>query len=195
MTVTRFSNGAIKDNLLATNTSFAASDMELISTIRVGSAGAASVTFSAIPQEFKHLQIRCVALSNRASTGDNLIFRFNGDTATNYADHLLYGTGASALSGNDINQAFANIVRLPAASIAANVFGAGVIDILDYSNSSKFKTARSIGGWDSNGNGEIWGAASGLWRSTAAVTSLYLSVNAGTLLQPNSKFSLYGIRG
>jgi len=70
-------------------------------------------------------------------------------------------------------------------------FNGFVIDILDYSNTSKYKTTRELSGQDRNGSGEIalW---SGNWRSTLAITSIEFS--NGTFDQYSS-FALYGIKG
>lgn len=192
MTVTRFSTGAIRDNALATNVSFAASDMELISTIRVGSGGASSVTFSNIPQEYKHLQVRFVVRSDRAATGDESRVRFNGDTGSNYARHYLEGDGATASSGAGTSVTYVTMPGITSANSGSNIFGASVVDVLDYSNGSKFKTVRGVGGMDRNGEGYV-SLRSGVWLSTAAVTSVAISA-IGNLAQ-FTRVSLYGIRG
>jgi hypothetical protein len=78
---------------------------------------------------------------------------------------------------------------------AAGYFGANVIDILEYKNTSIYKTARGLGGVDLNGNtdGRIM-LQSGNWRSTSAITSVTLKPISGTL-QEFSSFALYGIKG
>ena len=191
MTITRFSTGAIRDNALATNTSFAASDMELIGTIRLNS-NTASVTFSNIPQEYKHLQLRYVVRTDRAATGDESRVRLNGDTGGNYTKHLLEGDGSTAYSGAGTANTYATMPGAGAANSGSSIFGANVVDILDYSNSSKNKTIRGIGGMDRNGEGYV-SLRSGLWLNTAAVTSVSVSA-IGNLVQ-FTRVSLYGIRG
>lgn len=201
MTITRFSNGAIKDDLLATNTSFAASDMELISTIRVGSTAVSSVTFSAIPQEYKHLQIRGIARSsNAASTLNTFHVRCNSDSGTNYSWHQLYGYNNAAGSGGSASQAQMYPGYLPLTSSIGDtslMFGGAILDLLDYSNASKYKTLRALMGFDLNyvaSNPGCISLGSGLWMSTVSVNSITLLTTSGNFVT-SSKFSLYGIRG
>ena len=197
MTITRFSTGAIRDNALATNTSFAASDMELIGTVRVGSGGSGTITFSNIPQEYKHLQIR--GISRATSTGtagaEDIWVRFNSDTGSNYSFHLLQGDGSSAVSTASSSTTYGRIGMSCRDGYASNVYSAFVCDILDYSSALKNKTTRSIYGQDTN---TIYGYSSfqsSLWRSTAAVTSISVIPEGTTSFKQFTKFALYGIRG
>ena len=72
-----------------------------------------------------------------------------------------------------------------------NVFNGGVIDILDYADTNKYKTARILCGADNNSAGEV-GIFSGSWRNTAAITSIQINLANFT---EGSKFALYGIKG
>jgi len=67
---------------------------------------AASIEFTSIPQTYTHLQIRGIARFSGATASDNMRLTFNSDTSAVYANHLLLGTGASAVSGNDIGLGF-----------------------------------------------------------------------------------------
>lgn len=165
-----------------------------IATTTVGAGGATDITFSSIPATYTHLQIRLIGRSNRAANLDSLRLQVNSDTASNYAEHGLYGDGASAGAFAGTSQAYIQFYRIAGANAGASTFGAIYIDILDYANTSKFKTARSIGGADNNGSGEIY-LTSGLWSSTSAITSLKLYPGVGTNFTQYSHFALYGIRG
>jgi len=154
---------------------------------------AASIEFTSIPQTYTHLQIRGIARFSGATASDNMRLTFNSDTSAVYANHLLLGTGASAVSGNDIGLTYSLISTTPAASTSANIFDASVLDILDYGNTNKFKTIRNLTGYDANGSGYA-GFWSGLWRSTSAVTSVKLTSGSGNFVQYSS-FALYGIKG
>lgn len=172
----------------------AAGAFELIST-QVLASSASSVTFSSIPQTYKHLQIRVVARS--ATTNVFISARLNGDTAANYATHSLFGEGGgSVTSGADApNRDFALALPYADSSDAASAFGASCIDILDYTNSSKNTTLRGLGGFATR---QIR-LSSGFWNNTAAVTSVTLfNVNSplnSSNFGANSRFSLYGIKG
>jgi hypothetical protein len=167
--------------------------MEPIATTLLSST-AATITFDNIPQGYKHLQIRWIARSNRTVSPDYLKLNFNGDTGANYSWHYLIGAGSSALASSSVSASFAINRAVAGAAQAASVFGTGIADILDYSNVYKYKTARTLGGYDNNGDGEI-SLQSGLWMNTAAVTTITITPGAGTLISANSRFSLYGIRG
>jgi hypothetical protein len=67
-----------------------------------------------------------------------------------------------------------------------------VVDILDYSSTNKFKTARSISGVDYSGSGYV-ALVSGLYRSTNAITT-YNIISAGGTFSVGSTFTLYGIK-
>lgn len=199
MSITRFSTGFVGDTALAGNTSFSASDFELISTIRVGSAGASSITFSNIPQEYKHLQIR--ALTRGTDTGSvgigNQFIIINGDTAsTTYARHEIIGNGSTAYSqGGSSTSTYGNFyaVGCAAGGNTANTFNINIIDILDYT-SSKNKTIKYFTGADFNTSNGMLSLGSILWLNTSAITSFGLDPWA-PLFSQYSKFSLYGIRG
>ena len=161
-----------------------ATSFESIATVTVGAGGASSVTFSSIPQTYTHLQIR-----GYYKGGDNLYGQYNSDTGSNYKTHYLlaYGAGPSILAssgGGTPNYQF--IGRSD-----TNQFGSFVCDILDYTNTNKYKTTRSLMGWDDNGTGEVQ-FASGVWMNTNAITSIYLY---GPSLVQYSRIALYGIKG
>ena len=166
-----------------------------IATVTVGAGGSSSVTFSSIPSTYTHLQIRFLARTARANQEDNIQLRFNSDSAGNYAAHVLYGDGATAGSFSDgTSITFNTRSVVAAASATSGVFGGGLIDILDYTNTSKNTTVRSLNGYDNNGAGQVR-LSSGLWMNTAAITSItILSANAANLSEYSS-LALYGIKG
>ncbi len=170
-----------------------------ISTTTVTS-DTSSVTFSSIPATYKHLQIRFIARNNRGtSTLDGIGIKANGDGGNNYANQRMYGAGANVVGAGEIGSVGGRISigLMPAATGAqANAFGAGIVDILDYADTNKYKTIRSLAGYDDNT--EAVGAAGlfyGLWLSSAAITSLTIVSTDGTGLKQYSSFALYGIKG
>lgn len=162
-----------------------------IGVVNVGSAGSANIEFTSIPGTYKHLQIRGIANNGETSGWNNQAMQINADTSTSYRGHYVAGTGASATasaqaSGTSINDIF----RIPATS--TGYFGSFIIDILDYTSTSKNKTIRSFNGGDGNGNGWV-GLHSGLYYATpAAVTSVKFISSVGNFGQYSS-FALYGI--
>jgi hypothetical protein len=163
----------------------AGGDFESIATVTVGSGGVSSITFSSIPSTYKHLQIRALTVTSTPSNGSAI--QFNSDTtSSNYKYHSVYGTGSSASAGNG-SPAYAPFFNGGAATTSP---GSMVLDILDYSNTNKYTTIRSLDGYDANGSGYV-GLTSGLWMNTAAISSIKFDA---AYLQYSS-FALYGIKG
>ena len=164
---------------------------ELISTT-VATGSSSEITFSSIPATYKHLQVRFTAKNNSDSNNYSLYFRMNGDTSSNYTRHELIGTGSSVVSEGSGNQS-SIAIGLLATNSTANSFTAGVLDLLDYTSATNYKTVRLL-------TGGSWSISrvllsSGLWRSTSAVTSFTIG-NGGLVNFANgSRFSLYGIKG
>jgi hypothetical protein len=161
-------------------------DFESIASSTVGSGGVASITFSSIAQTYSHLQIRGIW---KVSSIGNLKIQFNGDTGANYKGHFLYGDGASASSG--VLSVSPNAMSL-GYNGATTSFEASVCDILDYTNTNKYTTIRSLDGNDRNGAGDVE-LDSGVWLNTAAVTSITLTPAFGTLSEFSS-LALYGVK-
>jgi hypothetical protein len=158
---------------------------ESIATTTVGSGGASSVTFSSIPSTYQHLQLRLFTIGNGSITSSGFM-ALNGDsTSTNYFTHYLYGNGSSALAGsNQTNYE-------PFAMGTSSAPGVEILDFLDYKDTNKNKTIRTLTGVDANGSGQI-SLVSILWNNTAAINSISLSF---TTIQQYSSFALYGIKG
>jgi hypothetical protein len=167
-------------------------DFESIQTITAGST-VSFVEFTSIPQTFTHLQLRAYV---RANSGDSfqLLAQINGDTAANYSYHYVYGADGGAASGNAVNQNQMSVGSQPGSSSGANIFGASVCDILDYTNTNKFKTSRAVSGASRQANPSYAFAPSGHWRSTSAITSIKLFSEGGASFVQHSTFALYGVK-
>ena len=196
MTVLSLNTKQKYGSLLAGNSFYDPSDYQPIATVTVGAGGTSYVEFTSIPSTYSHLQIRLLSKDNRASTtSDNNYLQFNGDTGNNYNGHQIYGTGSAAGAANIGLDSAAVYAIIPGASIGASIFGAAVIDILDYASTNKQKVFRSLSGYDSNGDGSVR-LYGGLWMSTSAITSIKLMTNNGaqSTIQQYSHFSLYGVK-
>ena len=181
--------------IIASSLPAVTSDYDSIATVSVGSGGAANAEFTSIPGTYTHLQIRYIA---RAATGGNAFdpnfIRFNSDSGSNYAYHYLTGTGSAVNAGAGSTQTSTWGGLWPYDGVTASTYGAGVIDILDYANTNKYKTLRTLSGVDTNGGGECF-YNSGLWMSTSAITSIKITPATGSVnFKQYSHFALYGIR-
>jgi hypothetical protein len=156
-------------------------------TVPVGTT-LTTISFAGIPSTYTHLQVR--AFTANASSVTGIKGRFNGDTGSNYAYHLLYGTGSAAAASAQTTQT-ALQPGFTSSTTAPSVF---IMDVLDYANTNKFKTTRSLDGGDANGSGDVI-LYSGLWQSTSAITSVSFSMADNSSFPAFSQFALYGIRG
>ena len=161
---------------------------DALATVTVPATAVASIEFAGIPNTYKHLQIRGIGITSTAGTSHRI--RMNSDTGSNYAVHYLLGDGASASAGSVTSTTNGFISTSPNSTVYP---GISVCDILDYSNTNKNKTTRSLGGGDMNGAGGYVTLYSSVWMNTAAITSLTLFPGVGNFSQ-HSQFTLYGIR-
>jgi hypothetical protein len=156
---------------------------ENIATTTLGSA-ATSITFSSITSAYTDLRI---VFSHATALPDNLNFRFNSDSGTNYSDTYMVGDGTAASSTRNSGMTY---TELPY-SDTANSFC--TYDIFSYAGST-FKTGLATYSADKNGTGWVV-RLSNTWRSTSAITSITMrSGAAGTLNFPiGTTATLYGI--
>jgi hypothetical protein len=174
---------------------------ESIATVSVGGGGSSTISFTSIPSTYKHLQIRWIAQTNRGTFGfDDLKFNFNSDTGSNYTFHTVYGNGASAVADNAINANAARMYNGAGTQVSGAWWASGVADLLDYADTNKFKTMRTLVGCDLNGNspGTLHGRMdlfSNLYRSTTAISSITIASDTASTFQNYTQFALYGIKG
>ncbi len=161
-----------------------------IATTTLGSAQA-TITFNSF-SGYTDLILVCNVGTD--STNAFPFIQFNGDTGTNYSYTQLYGTGSTASSVrlSNSSQLFNNDVSVKQTSINSNI----IYQIMNYSNSTTFKTAlvrqNTVDAADYNGSL----AAVGLWRNTAAITSIAIKATRAGSAQNfsiGSTFTLYGI--
>jgi hypothetical protein len=159
-----------------------------IATVTVPSGTASSLAFNNIPQNYKHLQIRVYGIAPSANT--NYFSTINGSGFGNYARHHVLGNGSATSSGGVANDA--PIFYFTNATASTTFPFVSIIDILDYTDTTKFTTARAISGRDLNGSGDA-GLYSWYWNSFAPVTSISLDSFATNQWSQFSHAALYGI--
>jgi hypothetical protein len=166
-----------------------------IATTTLGSA-AISYTFSSIASTYTDL----VLVTNAATTHSESTFlylRFNSDSGTNYSATELYGDGTSAASARSTNRSrgWIGFDIGMSATLGQNV---GIVNIMNYANSSTYKTwlsrlNRASGSYDYPGTNAI----AGLWRNASAITSVEIRASRGDVdynFAAGSTFTLYGIK-
>lgn len=170
-----------------------------IATVNITSNGQ-SATFSSIPSTYTHLQIRVLCRGNDGSSIDSLYMRFNGlAPSSGYPSHYLRGTGAAAETGSSGPNNYMYVAQTVSNGNTASVFGVSIIDILDYTNTNKYKTVRALTGFDANGSGvgnlggSVWLSSGFLSTTTNAITDIDVSGLSGGF-RINSQVALYGIK-
>jgi hypothetical protein len=104
----------------------------------------------------------------------------------------LYGDGSSVVAGGFASGVLNNFqTDAGGGSGSASSFGATILDIHDYTSTTKNKTVRTFNGCDTNGAGTVE-LTSHLFISTSAITSLKIY---GITFDTGSVISLYGIKG
>jgi hypothetical protein len=160
---------------------------EPIATTTLGTT-AASVEFTSIPGTYTDL---IVVVSADLDTNNDLRFRINGNTGTDYSNTVLFGDGGSAGSGRDSNltSGLATYYGQITTTLGDSV---QILQFMNYSNTTTNKTVlcranRASGGVDAIVN---------LFRSTSAITSLTFAKGSGFTgtWQSGSTFTLYGIK-
>ncbi len=172
-------------------------DFNSIATTTVGSGGASEVTFNSIPQTYTHLQVRAIGRYTAGGTGSEANnMQFNGDTTfTNYRNHIFLGDGGSPLSTNDQSSTYAGVSfnDFWRGSVSANMFGATIYEILDYTNTNKNTVVRAMNAYGDNATAGNIRQNSGLWLNTAAITSIRIVPANGLSYAQYTQFALYGL--
>jgi hypothetical protein len=159
-----------------------------IATVTLGSYN--NVTFSSIPQTYTDLVI--VAYSNTQQSGsiaDVARLVINGG-ATGVSSTILSGNGSSATSTRETTTTSGGYLGVRPA-FATNLYGVIISHIMNYSNTTSYKTIISRAISDSNGSGLAQISAL-TWPSITAITSLTFG-GTGNYPGPGTMITLYGI--
>lgn len=182
-------------SLLGNGAAAAASSFESIATVTL-SGNSSSISFTSIPSTYSHLQIRWIGRQSGANTGYGVLLRINNDSTSNYYWHRLRGNGsaASATSSGALTTS-GSIGATPAANSSASIFGAGIIDFLDYANTNKYKTIRSLQGTDQNSatDSNVFFESTLYSANTNAISRIDILPDGSNFVQYSS-FALYGVK-
>jgi hypothetical protein len=155
-----------------------------IATTTLGSA-ANTYTFSSIAGTYTDLVL--VASGTVSLNGRDPSIRFNGDTASNYSYTNLSGNGTSASSSRVSNNTY--IQMTTGAPWHTTTISNTILQVQNYSNATTYKTTIN------RSNDTTYGvdATVGLWRSTAAITSITVFLPTAHNFSIGTTFTLYGI--
>ena len=153
---------------------------EKIATTTLGSA-ASEIVFTSISGSYTDLVI---VADCQTTAGNTFTMRFNSDSGTNYSQTVISGDGSSASSFKSTN---ISSLYLGDITNARMVY---LINIMNYKNTAVNKTILVRQNYSA---GSVT-ARSGLWRNTAAITSIRLAPFSAVDLLAGSVATLYGIK-
>ena len=162
----------------------------LISSVTVGSGGAANMDFTSIPQTYTDLKI-VISARNTAASGveSQILLTVNGN-GSNGSWKLLYGNGSAAVSG--AGSGYLQPAHAPSATTTANTFGNAEIYFPNYTSTTTYKSFSSDFVTENNATSSLLGIYANLWSSNSAITQLTLTSNVSNFVQYSTAY-LYGI--
>jgi hypothetical protein len=157
---------------------------------------AASVTFSGIPQTYRHLLLIASTRQNDAAPGmSGLGLRFNGDASAVYCYQIVLAAGSSISTFGSVGQGEMYLGGSGGGGSAGANFVINDIVIANYSYNGIHKQCRGL---VSGAEGASIASSmkmfisGGTWTSGAPITSLTCLPQAGSFITA-SRFTLYGI--
>ena len=163
-------------------------------TVCDGTSG--SVTFSSIPNTYRHLIIFYNARGSAALSSVSVSIQFNGDTGANYDGARMDALSGAVNGADQVAQTSAFVAFIPGSSSPSNYPGGGILFIPDYAGNTFFKSVTSLGAGQfvaqSTTNihfrgGAVW------WRNVNPISSVTILSTSGGNFVSNSKLSLYGV--
>jgi len=159
-----------------------ASTYEKIATTTLGSA-TNDVTFSSISGSYTDIVVIC---NTKVTSGTaDLWFNFNSDTGSNYSITFISGNGSAIQSARNTSATKMSVTNY---GYLETTIGTYIVNIQNYSNTTTYKTSLARANTTSNG----LAAGVGLWRNTAAISTIKISPSADNFAT-GSTFTLYGI--
>lgn len=167
-----------------------------------------SINFTSIPSTYDHLELRYVARSgwvnpNPGFHGAPITLRINnnGSSGPRFSwANIAASASSSNITGqynsyDDYESPWMNIF---ASNGPSNGFGGGSLIIFNYASTSYPKPyvawGVNNGMWDTNEKGTHGGVTAGLYDTTAAVNSVYISNTYNNNFLSGSSVALYGIK-
>ena len=155
----------------------------LIDSVTLGSS-AASVTFSAIPQDYGDLVFR---FTGKSSGTTSPYFKLNGGGTSSY--HVWMEGSGSATSSSASLQGDIKLVNAYSSWLTSSKISTAKLEIFDYTATDKHKSMLSR----VDASNVVTAAAAIRWQSLSAVTSIEMFVLYGVTFPAGSTFQLFGI--
>jgi hypothetical protein len=159
----------------------------LISSVTVGSGGAANMEFTSIAATYTDLVVKITGRSDSSDTSIELSFNNNTSNRTTI---YLFGNGSSAASSNNANMFITSSI-VPSTS-TASTFSNAELYIPNYAGSNN-KSSSVDGVSENNATASNMALTANLWSDSAAITSIKLTPAGGGNFVQHSTAYLYGI--
>ena len=145
-----------------------------------------------ISSSYSDLVVILQTSTTHTDNGGRGYIQFNSDISsgnTNYSDTWLGGDGTSAGSSRDTSAPYIAYGVLGNSSTA---FTVQTINIMNYSNSTTYKTILSKSGNPNASGNKGTRISTGLWRNTNAITSMTFTCDGS--YRTNTTITVYGIQ-
>lgn len=174
--------------ILGTTASTSQGSFYQIATSYASSAAVTDFTFSSIPQDYKHLQLRVFQSTTNASAVAMSV-RINGISTATYDYERMWfdNTSNQGQRSTGITYGVGGTC-----TFSTTFFGYSVIDFNDYTNANIYRNWKTLFGYTNATNGEQ-GVYASTSRTAAAITSITLAPTSGNFRQ-YSHAALYGIK-
>ncbi len=159
----------------------------LISSVTVGSGGAANMEFTSIAATYTDLVVKITGRSDSSDTSIELSFN---NSTSNRTTRYLFGNGSTASSGNATNMFITSSI-VPSTS-TASTFSNAELYIPNYAGSNN-KSSSVDGVSENNATASNMALTANLWSDSAAITSIKLTPAGGGNFVQYSTAYLYGI--
>jgi len=163
-----------------------------LASVTVGAGGASSIDFTSIPSTYTDLVVKVSYRTTDATNTGTLISTFNNDTAGNYNNRFLFGTGSGTGSGNYTSNGsnyhgYGNI-----STTTSNTFANAEIYIPNYAGSTN-KSSSSDNVSENNATAANATLGANIWNNSSAINQVTLGVYAQNFAQ-YSTATLYGVK-
>lgn len=159
---------------------------EPLATNTIVGSSTSSVTFSNISGSYTDLVV--VFGSFQGTTNFSFAIRFNGDTGSNYSYTNIEGDGTSVFAARSSTTGWFNGANIGFPDSKSNA----IFHIMNYSNTTTNKTGLCRYNYLGSGLPGT-GASVGLWRNTAAITSVTAFISSGNFTADGT-ITLYGVK-
>jgi hypothetical protein len=167
----------------------------LISSVTVGSGGAATIEFTSIPGTYTDLKVVYSARSTYpTSVSDQIKIRFNDDSGSNYRYRGLFSADDNNVYVDSSSSATYMYVGWGTTNGAtANTFGSSEFYVPNYTSSNQ-KSVSADRTVENNSSTMInMGFTAGLWTGTSAITKITMYQDSGYNFGQYTTAYLYGI--